>query len=295
VRARILGGGPTAFLDAAWQIRSTRREDRRTVPSRARTDRVSLSRRSFDRTDKASALVDYFRCVEPPHNYVHEASSSVVHHGDYLNRRDDQALCGVAFENPVALGPTTRPASICPDCEAKLAEYHLQWWRERAEAATAELEELRVKYRELAESQRPTQVSEVPSGETPESREISGQPQAGSTAEVGEATPASLLDQARKELLELCRRFEGSVPFWRVKNSMDAFSDKLNSDERVLLAQEIGAGGSFIRWCTTEIEGLGWQVTNNPVHGDADDMMDAWTQDLYQTPKKTKWRLGRSR
>jgi hypothetical protein len=76
---------------------------------------------------------------------------------------------------------------------------------------------------------------------------------------------------------------------------MDAFSDGLSSDERVLLAQEIGAGGSFIRWCTTEIEGLGWQVTNNPVSGDADDMMDAWTEDLYQTPKKTKWRLGRPR
>jgi hypothetical protein len=24
-------------------------------------------------------------------------------------------------------------------------------------------------------------------------------------------------------------------------------------------------------------------------------MMDAWTEDLYQPPKKTKWRLGRSR
>jgi len=76
---------------------------------------------------------------------------------------------------------------------------------------------------------------------------------------------------------------------------MDAFSDKLSSDERVLLAQEVGADGSFIRWCTTQIEGLGWRVTNSPVHGDADEMMDAWTQDLYQTPKKTKWRLGRSR
>jgi hypothetical protein len=234
--------------------------------------------------------------VEPPHNYVHEASSSVVHHGDYLNRRDDQALCGVAFENPALLDATTRPVAVCPDCEAKLAEYHLIWWRERAEAATAELDELRVKYRELAELQRPAQVREVPSGEKPESRrEIDGESQTGSTAEQPETAPASLLDQARKELLELCRRFDEAVPFWRVKNSMDAFSDKLNSDERVLLAQEIGAGGSFIRWCTTEIEDLGWQVTNNPVHGDADDMMDAWTQDLYQTPKKTKWRLGRPR
>jgi hypothetical protein len=76
---------------------------------------------------------------------------------------------------------------------------------------------------------------------------------------------------------------------------MDAFSDRLASDERVLLAEEIGAEGSLIRWCTREIESLGQQVTNSPVHSDADTMMDAWTEDYYQTPKKTKWRMGRSR
>ena len=253
------------------------------------------------------ALVDYFRCVDPPHSYLHETSASVVHHGDYLNRRDDRALCGVALENPAQLGPTIRPAEVCPDCEAKLIEYHLKWWRERAEAATAELDGLRVKYRELAEyvdsqrpqvagSQHPEQVGGDPSGENPESRRaIGGVPQAGSAAEQDETTPASLLDQARKEVLELCRQFAETVPYFRVKNSMDAFSDRLSSDERVLLAHQIGADGSLMRWCTKEIETLGWQVTNNPVHGDAEDMMDAWTQDLYQTPKKTKWRLGRSR
>jgi hypothetical protein len=243
--------------------------------------------------------------VEPPHTYVHEPSSSVVHHEDYLNRRDDHALCGVALENPAPLG--VRPAKVCPDCEAKLAEYHLTWWRERAEAATAELDELCVKYRELAvdvDSQRrqvaglqhPAQVSGDPSDENPESRQKNGGgPRDAATAEQGDTTPASLLGQARKELIELCERFDEAVPFWRVKKAMEAFSDKLNSDERVRLAQEIGVHGSFIRWCTTEIEGLGWRVTNNPVRGDADEMMDAWTQDLYQTPKKTKWRLGRSR
>jgi hypothetical protein len=256
---------------------------------------------------KAAALVDYFRCVEPPHSYLHETSSSVVHHGDYLNRRDDHALCGVALENPAQLGATIHPVTACPDCEAKLIEYHLKWWRERAEATTAELAELRVKYRELAghvDNQRPqvaglqhpAQVGGDPSGEDAASRrEIGGEPQAGSTAEQDETTPASLLDQARRELLALCRQFDETVPYFRVKNSMDAFSDKLSSDERVRLAHEIGADGSLIRWCTKEIEILGWQVTNNPVRGDADDMMDAWTQDFYQTPKKTKWRLGRSR
>jgi hypothetical protein len=245
--------------------------------------------------------------VEPPHSYVHEASSSVVHHQDYLNRRSDQPLCGAAFEKPARLGPTIRPVAICPDCEAKLEEYHLEWWRETAEAATAELDGLRVKYRELAEyvdNQRrqvaelhhPAPVLADPGGESPESRrEVDGERQAGPTGEQGETTPTSLLDQARKELLELCRRFDETVPYFRVKNSIDAFSDKLESDERLLLAHEIGADGSFTRWCVREIERLGWQVTNSPVHGDADDMMDAWAQDLYQPPKKTKWRVGRSR
>ncbi|HET6733120.1 hypothetical protein, partial [Mycobacterium sp.] len=230
--------------------------------------------------------VGYFYYVEPPHSYVLETSTSVVHHGDYLNRRDDQAFCGAALENPAALDPTSRPVAVCPDCEAKVVEYHLKWWRERAEAATAELDELRVKYRELAEyvDDERRQVTEVPSGEKPESRrEIDEEPQTSSTAEQDETTPTSLLGQARKELLELCRGFDETVPFFRVKNSMEAFSDKLKSDERVLLAQEIGADGSLIRWCTKEIEGLGLQVSNNPVHGDADAMMDAWTQDLYQT------------
>jgi hypothetical protein len=255
---------------------------------------------------KASALVDYFRCVEPPHSYVREASSSLLHHGDYLNRRDDQALCGVAFEGPVQLGPTIRPVAVCPDCEAKLSEYHLKWWRERAEAATAELDELRAKYAELvkfvdnqrrqvAGSQHSAPVMEGPSGESSQSRrETDGETRAGSTGERGQTTPTPLLDQVRKELLELCRRCDETVPYWRVKNSIDAFGDKLKSDERVRLAHEIGADGSLMRWCMREIEGLGWQVTNSPVHGDADDMMDAWTQDFYQPPKKTKWRLGRS-
>jgi hypothetical protein len=263
--------------------------------------------RPFDRTDVVSALVDYFCCVEPPHSYVHESSSSVVHHGDYLNHRDDHALCGVTFENPAPLGPTISPGSACPDCEAKLAEYHLIWWRERAEAVTAELDELRVKYRELAEYvenqrhqvaglQRSVQGGEDLSGEDSESRgEIAGTPQGDSTAEQGEATPASVLDQARKELSALCRRSDEAVPFWRVKKCMEALSDELDSDERVLLAQELGADGSFIRWCTTEIERLGFKVSNNRVHGDANAMMDEWTQDMYQPPKKTRWGRGRSR
>ncbi len=268
----------------------------RTVPPE-QTELCCAAGRLTEPTN-ASARSTTFGGVEPPHDYVQETSSSVVHHVDYLNRRGDHALCGVALKDPAPLGPTIRPVAVCPGCEAKLVEYHLRWWRERAEAATAELDELRDRYRELAARsgvqprqiaglQPPAQVRGDASGDISEAR--------GATGEQGEAAPASLLDQARKELLELCRRFDEAVPFWRVKNSMDAFSDKLSSDERVLLAQELGAHGSLIRWCTREIEGLGLHITDNPVHGDAEDMMDAWTQDLYQPPKKTRRRLGRSR
>ncbi len=214
-----------------------------------------------------------------------------MHHGDYLNRGNDQPLCGATFEKPARLDPTIHPVAVCPDCEAKLAEYHLKWWRERAEAATAELDELRIKHRELAEYVD-NQRRQVAGLQDPAPI---GEPQADPTSEQGESTPTSLLDQARKELLELCRRSDETVPYWRVKNSTDAFSDKLNSDERLLLAHEIGADGNFIRWCIREIEGLGLQVTNSPVHGDAGDMMDAWAHEVYPPPKKTNWRLGRSR
>jgi hypothetical protein len=205
--------------------------------------------------------------VEPPHSFVRETASSVVHHEDYLGRRSDHALCGAALEEPAPLGPN-RPAAVCADCEARLIEYHLKWWRETAEAALAEVEALRVKYGETAATAEP-------------------QP-----AEPEETMPG-FLGQARRELLELCRRFDGNVPYRQVRSSMQAFSDRLNTDERVVLAQEIGADGSLIRWCTAEIERLGWRVANNPVSGEAEDMVDAWLHDSYQTPKKTGWRLGR--
>jgi hypothetical protein len=217
----------------------------------------------------------------------------VVHHGDYLNRRDDHALCGVALENPTAPSQGLRPVAVCPDCAAKVVEYHLTWWRERAESASAELDELRAKYRELAEQVDNQRRSE---GENPDDRrQPEGEPQSGSTAEEAETEPTTFLGHARRELLDLCRQFDGTVPYWRLKNTMQAFSDKLTSDERVLLAQEIGAEGSLIRWCTTQIESLGWRVTDNPVSGEAGAMMDAWIDDAYQTPKKNRWRLGRSR
>ena len=217
--------------------------------------------------------------MEPPHSFVRDASASVVHHGDYLTHREDHALCGVAFAHPTKIDEAAQPSAVCPECAAKVVEYHLLWWRARAEAVTAELDELRVKYRELTgDADVPAAAPEVPVPDI--------EP---------EGEPTSLLGQARRELLQLCRQFDGSVPYRRVKNTMQAFSDKLNTEERVLLAQEIGKDGSLLRWCTIEAETLGWIVAGNPVQAESEEMWDAWTRDSYQTPKPNKWRLGRSR
>lgn len=248
-----------------------------------------------------------FADVEPPHIYVRDASASVVHHGDYLNSRDDHALCGIAIANPTRMAPAERPTAVCPDCEAKLVEYHLVWWRDRARAATAELDELRTKYRELVENtddqrgqlaalQPRMQVRGDSDAQALDQRgKTAEEPQGDSPAERADAEPASLLDHARKELLDLCRQFDAAVPYRRVKNTMQAFSDKLDPDERVLLAQQISTSGSLIRWSTTEVENLGWHVSGNPVQGEPEEMWDAWTRDSYQTPKQGRWRLGRSR
>jgi hypothetical protein len=238
---------------------------------------------------------------------MQETSASVVHHVDYLDRRDDHALCGVVLENPTTLGQTAAPDAVCTDCEAKLVAYHLTWWRTTARAAETELDKLRVKYRELAEYadnqgrqlaalQPLAQVNEGSSAKPREGRrEFGDEQQSESTSKQAGTAPTPFLDHARRELMELCRQFDEAVPYWRLNRTMQVFSEKLNPDERVLLAQEIGTDGSLIRWCTREIESLGWRVASNPVHGEPDAMWDAWTQDLYQTPKKTRRRLGRSR
>jgi hypothetical protein len=224
--------------------------------------------------------------VEPPHRYLREPSASLVHHADYLNARDDHALCGAALQSPNA---TTQPGSaevLCPDCQAQLVVYHLEWWRQTAEAATAELEELRAKYRELqgdAGTERldsaPAEVdegsSEEPSAEESESK--------------------TFLDLAQQDLTELCRQFDGAVPYFRLKKTMQVFSDRLDSHQRVLLAEEIGADGSLIRWATTRVEARGWEVTNSPVQENTDMMWEEWLHESQQAPKKAKRRFGRSR
>jgi hypothetical protein len=227
--------------------------------------------------------------VEPPHAYLREPSASVVHHADYLNARDDTALCGVALQNPNTVTTAATSDALCPDCQAKIIVYHLQWWRQKAEAATAELEELRVKYRELQEpagTQRLATATAEVDEDSSEEAHPDHAPEAGSTA---------FLDQAQQELTELCLQFDGAVPYFRLKRVMQAFSDRLDTRQRVLLAEEIGTDGSLIRWATTRVETLGWQVTNSPVQENSDRMWEEWLEESRQAPKKTKRRFGRSR
>lgn len=228
--------------------------------------------------------------MEPPHSYIRNAPDSVVHHEDYLTSRDDHALCGMPFEDPTRLDRAAQPIAVCPDCEARLIEYHLVWWRDKALAALAENDELRIKNRELAAS---ADVRTAPP--TPPQSARQRKPRGASPAGRADAQPESLLDQARCELLELCQQFDEAVPYRRVKNIMQAFRDKLDSDGRARLAQQIGNDGSLLRWSTTEAQKHGWSVTDNPLQASPEEMWDYWTRDAHQTPKPSRWRLARSR
>jgi hypothetical protein len=208
----------------------------------------------------------------------------VVHHADYLNALDDHALCGEVFENPIASTQVDTADVVCADCEARLVEYHLEWWRARALAVTAELDALRVKYPELVQSPD-TESPDVPTAEVEQAQ----------AAESAPAEATTFLESARRELTELCAQFDGAVPFYRLNNTMQDFSDKLNDDERLLLDRAIGSDSSLIRWATTEVEFLGFSVTNNRVRENSDMTWQEWLQESQQVPTKTKRRFGRSR
>jgi hypothetical protein len=222
--------------------------------------------------------------VEPPQSFVREQSASVVHHADYLNGLDDHALCGASLQNPTASTQVDVADARCPDCEARLVTYHLAWWRARALAATAELDALRAKYPELVQS-ADTGSPDVPAAEVEQDQ----------AAESG-SQETTFLASARRQLTELCGQFDSAVPFYRLKNAMQDFSDTLTDDERALLAQEVGSDSSLIRWATTEIEILGLSVTNNRVQENSDMMWQEWLQESQQqVPTKTKRRFGRSK
>ncbi|MGE2725937.1 hypothetical protein [Mycolicibacterium pulveris] len=228
--------------------------------------------------------------MEPPHSYVRNAPDSVVHHEDYLDGRPDHALCGAAFDGPTRLGTEAQPVAVCPACETKLVEYHLKWWRDTALAAIAENDELRVKYRELAGDGGVRSAAPAAAESRPHAQPRRAAPAAGA-----DSPPQSPLDHARQQLRELCQQFDDAVPYRQLKNTMQAFSDRLNPDDRTLLAQQIGNDGSLLRWSTTEVQKLGWSVSDNPLPATPEEIMwEDWTQS-HQTPKPSRWRLTRSR
>ncbi|MFM8858218.1 MAG: hypothetical protein ACKOI2_13670 [Actinomycetota bacterium] len=76
---------------------------------------------------------------EPPYFYVRDKGMAAAHHWDYLTDRNDEALCGHGFEDPVTLGDIPRPRQVCKSCQARLPEYHADWWRARAKALQSDL------------------------------------------------------------------------------------------------------------------------------------------------------------
>jgi len=208
-----------------------------------------------------------------------------VHHSDYLNRRDGHALCGAALQDAAQLSEPVAADAICPDCELKLVVYHLEWWRERALAATDELEALRLKYGEPA----PSADADSPPVDAAEAQPTPAE------AEPAPAVASTFLDHARRELTNLCRQFDGAVPYFRLKNAMQDFNDKLDDHDRMLLAQEVASSGSLIRWATVEVESLGLSITNNRVQENSEMTWEEWLQESKQAPTKTKRRFGRSR
>ncbi len=126
----------------------------------------------------------------------------MVHHADYLNGLDDHALCGASLQNPTASTQVDVADARCPDCEAQLVVYQLEWWRAKALAATAELDALRAKYPELVQS-ADTGSPDVPAAEVEQDQ----------ATESGLAQETTFLDRARRELTEAlsairqCRSF----------------------------------------------------------------------------------------
>jgi hypothetical protein len=88
---------------------------------------------------------------EPTYIYIRDRTSTAAHHWDYLNDRSDQALCGHGYVDPITLEEVPRPSAVCGACQARLPEYHAQWWRDQLQAANVQLEELRLKCRKLEE------------------------------------------------------------------------------------------------------------------------------------------------
>ncbi|GFG52346.1 hypothetical protein CQY20_25870 [Mycolicibacterium agri] len=86
---------------------------------------------------------------EPPHAYLRERNSNVVHHKNYLKDRSDQTLCGLEDGFGISDREPDGATPECQACQSRLAEYHAKWWRRRCLATDKELRDLQQRYRKL--------------------------------------------------------------------------------------------------------------------------------------------------
>ncbi|BBY19027.1 hypothetical protein MLIT_46190 [Mycolicibacterium litorale] len=78
--------------------------------------------------------------MEWPYFYIRdEPRPAPVHHWDYRLGRDDHALCGHPFDQPLEQ-TSFRPQSVCPKCEKLLPAWLSQLWEDWAAEQDREVE-----------------------------------------------------------------------------------------------------------------------------------------------------------
>lgn len=84
--------------------------------------------------------------MEWPYFYVRdEPRPAAAHHWDYKKGREDHALCGHPFDQPLEETPY-RPATVCSACEELLPAWHCQLWADWADEQDREYEALSAWY-----------------------------------------------------------------------------------------------------------------------------------------------------
>ena len=96
--------------------------------------------------------------MEPPFYYVRDSVSKAAHHWDYFHDRHSHGLCGHAFEGSIAYEGPKRPSKVCRRCQDALPAYEARWWRETAETAAHEQENLAAR---LEKAERQAEVLRV--------------------------------------------------------------------------------------------------------------------------------------
>ena len=81
--------------------------------------------------------------------YVRDRAAT-AHIWDHINDRQDHALCGRAYHDPIELAEGSRPPSVCRDCQALAPQAEAALWKQLAEDSTKTLRKTEREYRKLA-------------------------------------------------------------------------------------------------------------------------------------------------